>query len=84
MVLIAGGTASRIKSRWQDLCDGDHGRTSVYSRQCQITNKVFIAVSGEKTFTSDSKKVTINFGEELRYKVTITINGKIERGGSEG
>jgi len=49
----------------------------VYSRPCQISNKVFIAVSGEKTFVSDNKLITINYGDgACDNKVTITINGK--------
>jgi len=49
----------------------------VYSRACQISNKVFIAVSGEKTFVADNKLLTINYGDgACDNKVTITINGK--------
>lgn len=75
-VLLSGGTASGsnrdgktyVMTVTKDL---------VYSRACQISNKVFIAVSGEKTFTSDSKVVTINFGDgACDNMVTITINGK--------
>jgi len=35
----------------------------VYSRPCQLSSKVFIAVSGEKTFVSDNKLITINYGD---------------------
>lgn len=75
-VLLAGGTASGTNRNGmaytmevtQDL---------VYSRACQISNKVFIAVSGEKKFTSESKQVTINYGTGTCDNiVTITINGK--------
>ncbi len=75
-VLLAGGTAAGSNR---------NGRTYtmsitkdlVYSRACQISNKVFIAVSGEKSFVSDSKSVTINYGEGACDNiVTITINGK--------
>jgi hypothetical protein len=49
----------------------------VYSRPCQISNKVFIAVSGEKTFVADNKLLTLNYGDgSCDNKVTITINGK--------
>jgi hypothetical protein len=49
----------------------------VYSRACQISNKVFIAVSGEKQFVSGDKSMTINYGDgACDNKVTITINGK--------
>jgi hypothetical protein len=49
----------------------------VYSRPCQISNKVFIAVSGEKQFVSDNKMLIINYGDgACDNKVTITINGK--------
>lgn len=74
--LLTGSTASGSNR---------HGKTYlmvvtkdlIYSRACAISNKVFIPVSGVKTFTSEDKQVTINFGEGACDNiVTITINGK--------
>ena len=75
-VLLAGGTASG-SNRDGKTYVMNVTKDLVYSRACHISNKVFIAVSGEKTFTSDSKVVTINFGDGTCDNiVTITINGK--------
>ncbi len=75
-VLVKGGTASGT-NRDGKIYAMEVTKDIVYSRACQISNKVFIAVSGEKTFTSDGKVVTINFGDGACDNiVTITINGK--------
>ena len=75
-VLLKGGKASG-SNRDGKLYTMEVTKDLVYSRACQISNKVFIAVSGEKTFTSDGKVVTINFGDGACDNiVTITINGK--------
>lgn len=75
--LLAGGTASG-SNRKGKVYSMKVTKDLIYSRACQIENKVFIAVSGEKTFTSeDGKLITINFGNgECDNIVTITINGK--------
>jgi len=49
----------------------------VHSRACQISNKVFIAVSGEKRFTTENKLIVVNYGDgSCDNIVTVTINGK--------
>jgi hypothetical protein len=49
----------------------------VHSRACELSDKVFIAVSGEKQFIADNKTITINYGDgACDNNVTITINGK--------
>jgi len=75
-VLLAGGTASGTNRNGMAFTM-EITQDLVYSRACQISNKVFIAVSGEKKFTSESKQVTINYGTGTCDNiVTITINGK--------
>ena len=75
-VLLAGGTASG-SNRDGVVYNMSITKDLVYSRACQISNKVFIAVSGEKTFKSGDKLMTINFGDgACDNKVTITVNGK--------
>lgn len=49
----------------------------VYKRSCAISSKVFIAVEGTKVFTTDTKQITIDYGDgTCDNKVTVTINGK--------
>ncbi len=74
--LLAGGTASGT-NRNGKAYTMEVTQDLIYSRACQISNKVFIPVSGEKKFTSDGKQVTINYGTgSCDNIVTITINGK--------
>lgn len=48
----------------------------VYSRACQISNRVFIAVSGTKVFTTDSKTFTVDYGNgDCDNDITVTVNG---------
>ena len=75
-VLLAGGTASGTNRNGKTY-SMEVTQDLVYSRACQLNNKVFIPVSGEKKFTSESKQVTINYGTGTCDNiVTITINGK--------
>ena len=75
-VLLAGGTASGT-NRNGVAYSMEVTIDLVYSRACHLSNKVFIPVSGEKKFTSESKQVTINYGTGTCDNiVTITINGK--------
>lgn len=75
-VLLAGGTASG-SNREGKVYSMQITKDLVYSRACQISNKVFIAVSGSKEFTSGDKKVTIDFGDgTCDNMVTITIGGQ--------
>lgn len=75
-VLLAGGTASGTNRNGKTY-SMEVTIDLVYSRACQLSNKVFIPVSGEKKFTSESKQVTINYGTGTCDNiVTITINGK--------
>lgn len=49
----------------------------IYSRACEISDKVFIAVSGEKLFVADNKSITVDYGGgTCDNSVTISINGK--------
>lgn len=51
-------------------------KTLVYKRECAISNRVFMAVSGTKVLTADSKTITIDYGSgECDKTVTVTING---------
>ncbi len=83
--------ANPLEDKWVLLKDGVASGTNrdgkqylttitkdlVYSRSCQVSSKVFIPVSGEKTLLSDNKLITLNFGDgACDNKVTITINGK--------
>jgi hypothetical protein len=75
-VLLKGSTASgttrNSKSYVMEVT-----KDVVHSRACMISNQVFIAVSGEKVFTTENKQMTINFGDgACDNTVTITINGK--------
>lgn len=77
-VLFAGGTAAG-SNRKGKVYSMTITKDLVYSRACQISDKVFIAVSGEKTFVSaeNGKQITINYGEgACDNTVTISINGK--------
>lgn len=48
----------------------------VYSRACQISNKVFIAVSGTKVFVADSKTYTVDYGDgNCDNDITVTLGG---------
>jgi len=56
----------------QDLCDGDHEGPRLFKDSARSPIKYSLP-SRWKTFTSDSKKVTINFGDgACDNKVTIT------------
>lgn len=75
-VLFAGGSAAG-SNRKGKVYTMNITKDLVYSRACQISDKVFIAVSGEKTFVSETKSLTINYGEgACDNTVTISINGK--------
>ena len=75
-VLLTGGTAAGTTREGAEYLMSVT-KDLVYSRPCQISNKTFIAVSGEKTFVSGNKQITINYGDgTCDNKVTITINGK--------
>lgn len=48
----------------------------VYSRACQISNKVFIAVSGTKVFTVNGRQYTVDYGSgDCDNDVTVSVNG---------
>lgn len=75
-VLFAGGTAAG-SNRKGKVYTMNITKDLVYSRACQISDKVFIAVSGEKTFVSETKSMSINYGDGACDNiVTISINGK--------
>ena len=49
----------------------------VYKRTCAASNKIFIAVEGTKVLTTDSKTITIEYGDgTCDRKVTLTSNSK--------
>lgn len=51
----------------------------IYSRACEINNKVFIPVKGTKHLTVDGKDVIIDYGDgTCDNSITVTINGKSE------
>lgn len=75
-VILAGGSATGSNRRGK-VYTMNVTSDLVYSRACQISNKVFIAVSGSKTFISETRSLTINYGDgACDNTVTITINGK--------
>jgi hypothetical protein len=75
-VLFAGGSAAG-SNRKGKVYTMNITKDLVYSRACQISDRVFIAVAGEKTFISETKSLTINYGDgACDNTVTITINGK--------
>lgn len=49
----------------------------VYKRSCAASSKIFIAVEGTKVLTTDSKTITIDYGDgTCDKKVTLTSNSK--------
>ena len=51
----------------------------VYKRSCAVSSKVFMAVEGTKVLTTDSRTITIDYGDgTCDKKVTMTINSKSE------
>lgn len=75
-VLLAGSTASGSTRNGKEYLM-TVTKDVVHSRACMVSNQVFIAVSGEKVFTTENKQITINFGDGACDNiVTITINGK--------
>ncbi len=75
-VLLTGSTAAGT-NRNGSVYTMTVTQDLVHSRACEISDKVFIAVSGEKKFTTESKDITINYGTgTCDNTVTITINGK--------
>ncbi|MFM7430409.1 MAG: hypothetical protein ACKO1F_10975 [Flammeovirgaceae bacterium] len=67
----AGGTNKNGKSYTMNVT-----KDLVYSRECQISNKVFIAVSGTKVFVADSKTYTVDYGDgNCDNDITVTVGG---------
>ena len=49
----------------------------MYSRSCAISNRVFMPVQGTKVLTTESRAITIDYGDgTCDKKVTITSNSK--------
>jgi hypothetical protein len=49
----------------------------VYKRTCALSSKVFIAVEGTKVLTTESKTITIDYGDgTCDKKVTLTSNSR--------
>ncbi|CAN5267896.1 hypothetical protein BH09BAC3_BH09BAC3_23440 [soil metagenome] len=75
-VLLAGSRAAGTTRNGKDYVM-EVTKDVVHSRACQISNKTFIAVSGEKKFTTENKQIIVNFGEGTCDNViTVTVNGK--------
>ncbi len=68
---IASGTNRNGKSYTMEIT-----KSLVYSRACEISNKVFIPVEGIKVLRVDGRVITIDYGDgTCDNKVTVTING---------
>lgn len=75
-VLLAGSKAAGTTRNGKDYVM-EVTKDVVHSRACQISNKTFIAVSGEKKFTTENKQILVNFGEGACDNViTVTVNGR--------
>lgn len=74
-VILAGSSASGSNKRGRSYTM-NVTKDLVYSRACQISDKVFIAVSGTKIFVTDSKTYTVDYGNgECDNDITVTVNG---------
>ncbi len=74
-VILAGSSASGTNKGGKTY-SMNVTKDLVYSRACQISNKVFIAVSGTKVFVADSRTYTVDYGNgDCDNDITVTVNG---------
>jgi hypothetical protein len=74
-VILAGSTASGTNKNGKSYTMTVDSNL-VYSRACQLSNKVFIPVSGRKIFIVDGKTYTVDYGNgDCDNDITITVNG---------
>lgn len=74
-VILAGSSASGTNKSGKTY-SMNVTKDLVYSRACQISNKVFIAVSGTKVFVTDSRTYTVDYGNgDCDNDITVSVNG---------
>lgn len=74
-VILSGSSASGTNKNGKSYTM-NVTKDLVYSRACQISNKVFIAVSGTKVFVADSKTYTVDYGDgNCDNDITVTLGG---------
>jgi hypothetical protein len=74
-VILAGSSASGTNKSGKTY-SMNVTKDLVYSRACQISNKVFIAVSGTKAFVTDSRTYTVDYGNgDCDNDITVSVNG---------
>ena len=74
-VILAGSFATGTNKSGRSY-RMDVTKDLVYSRACQISNKVFIAVSGTKVFVVGDRSYTVDYGNgDCDNDITVTING---------
>jgi len=74
-VIVAGSSASGTNKSGKTY-SMNVTKDLVYSRACQISNKVFIAVSGTKVFVTDSRTYTVDYGNgDCDNDITVSVNG---------
>jgi hypothetical protein len=67
----ASGTTRRGTSYTMNIT-----KTLVYRRECIVNDGIYMAVGGTKVFNTDSKTITIDYGDETCDRnVVISVNG---------
>lgn len=67
----ASGTNRRGKEYTMEITE-----PLVYRRACMLDNNIHMAVQGIKTFTTEGKAITVDYGDgECDKSITITVNG---------
>lgn len=74
-VILAGSSASGTNKAGKSYTM-NVTKDLVYSRSCQVSNRVFIAVSGTKVFVTDSRTYTVDYGNgDCDNDITVSLNG---------
>ncbi|MBS1555735.1 MAG: hypothetical protein JSU09_12500 [Bacteroidetes bacterium] len=74
-VILAGSSASGTNKSGKSYVM-NVTKDLVYSRACQISNQVFIAVSGTKAFTVDGRVYTVDYGDDAcDNTITVSLGG---------
>ncbi|MCE2958428.1 MAG: hypothetical protein ACK5UP_17030 [Bacteroidota bacterium] len=74
-VILAGSSASGTNKSGKSYVM-NVTKDLVYSRACQISNQVFIAVSGTKAFTVDGRVYSVDYGDgACDNTITVSLGG---------